>query len=179
MIAFVYAENGPGLFGTLGDAVDRERDVLGRELAAVGELDALAELELPRRRVDRLPRRREAGDHLRVGVHLDELVEDVLGNVVVREEVEEVRVDRRDVGGDRDLELGRDRGGSASAAMSAAVERPRYGVAIERIGRSSARGKISGGGAQTTLTRRSGRPSMCASMMSPLTTGPTFSGVPL
>jgi len=31
---------------------------------------------------------------------------------------------------------------------------------------------------QTTLTRMSGRPSMCASMMSPRTTGPTFSGVP-
>ncbi len=86
-------------------AVDRERDVLGGELAAVVELDALAQLVLPRRRVDRLPRRRDPRDHPRVGVHLHELVEDVLGDVVVREEVEEVRVDRRDVGRDGDLEI--------------------------------------------------------------------------
>ena len=99
-------------------AIDRERDVLGRQLAAVVELDALAQLELPRLVVERLPRRRDAGNHPRVRVHLHELVEDVLGDVVVGKQVEEVRVDRRDVGGDRDLELLRRRRGSASDAAT-------------------------------------------------------------
>jgi hypothetical protein len=60
-----------------------EKDhVVGRELAAVVELHALAQLELPGLVVDRLPRRREPRDHARVAVHLHELVEDVLANVV-------------------------------------------------------------------------------------------------
>ena len=85
--------------------VDRERDVLGSQLAAVVELDPLAQLELPRLVVDRLPRCRDARNHLRVRIHLHELVEDVLGDVVVREQVVEVRIDRRHVGRHRDLQL--------------------------------------------------------------------------
>ena len=105
MIAFVYAVNGPGLFGTCGT-----RSIENATSSAVSSLpswnfDALAQLEFPRLVVDRLPRRREARDHLRVGIHLHELVEDVLGDVVVREQVEEMRIDRRDVGGDRDLQF--------------------------------------------------------------------------
>ena len=126
MIALVYAVNGPGLLGTLRHAVDREHDVLGGQLAAVVELDALAQLELPRRVVDRLPRRREARDHPRVGVHLHELVEDVLGDVVVREQVEEMRVDRRDVGGDGDLQLLRQRAASSATMPTAIAAAKRY-----------------------------------------------------
>ena len=110
-------------------AVDREHDVLGGQLAAVGELDALAQLEFPRLVVDRLPRRREPGDHLRVRVHLHELVEDVLGDVVVREQVEEMRIDRRDVGGDGDLEVRRRR-------PAATARRPRAAAAMDRARRS-------------------------------------------
>ena len=123
-IAFVYATNGPGLFGHVRHAVDRERDVLGGELAAVVELDALAQLELPGLVVDRLPRRREPGNHLRVRVHLHELVEDVLGDVVVGKEVEEVRIDRRDVGGDRDLQLLRARRGGEGERHATATAAP-------------------------------------------------------
>ena len=73
------------------------------------ELDALAELELPRLVVDRLPRHRDPRNHFGIGVHLHQLVEDVLGDIVVRKQIEEMRIDRRDVGGDGDLELLSDR----------------------------------------------------------------------
>ena len=92
------------------DAVDRERDILGGQFRAIVELHTLAQLVFPRRRVDRLPRRREARDHLRIRIHLHELVEDVLGDVVVGEQVEKMGIDRRDIGRDRDLEVGGKRG---------------------------------------------------------------------
>ena len=88
-------------------AIDREHDVLGGQLGSIVEFDALAQLEFPRRVVDGLPRRRDARDHLRIGVHLHELVEDMLGNVVVGKQVEEMGVDRRDVRRDRDLQFRR------------------------------------------------------------------------
>ncbi len=88
-------------------AIDREHDIFGGQFGTIVELDPLAQLELPRRIVDCFPRRREARDHLRIRVHLHELVEDVLGDVVVGKQVEEVGVDRRDIRGDRDLEIGR------------------------------------------------------------------------
>ena len=69
------------------------------------ELDAFAQLEFPRLVVDRLPRRRETGNHFRIGIHLHELVEDVLGDVVVRKQVEKMRIGGRHVGRDRNLEL--------------------------------------------------------------------------
>ena len=89
--------------------VDRERDVLGGELRAVAELHALAELELPGRRIDRAPRLGEAGDEPHVLVDVRERLEDVPGDVVVRRDVDEVRVDRGDVGGHADAEVGRSR----------------------------------------------------------------------
>ena len=89
----------------LRHAVDRERDVLCRELAAVVEFHPFAQLELPGQRIDHLPRGREARNHFRVRIHLHELVENVLGHVVVRKQVEKVRIHRRDVGGNRDLQL--------------------------------------------------------------------------
>ena len=46
----------------LGNALDRCHDVGRREVAAVVELHAAAQLEFPGRRIDRLPFGREAGD---------------------------------------------------------------------------------------------------------------------
>ena len=52
------------------------------------------------------PRLGEAGDEARVLVDVRERLEDVPGDVVVRRDVDEVRVDRRDVGGHADAEIG-------------------------------------------------------------------------
>jgi hypothetical protein len=116
------------------DALHREHDVVGRERRAVVELDALAQLEAPRRRVELLPRRREARDDLEVLVpHHQRVVDqvvDVVGQVLVlRVRVHRLRVaatrpaqglrvgDRRggerggEHGGDRDAREPGERGG--------------------------------------------------------------------
>ena len=92
------------------DALDRRDDVGRGEVAAVMELDAVAQLELPGQRVDRLPLGSEAGLELRLLVALDEVAEDVRGDVVVRRDVVVVRVERGHVGAESDGQGRRRRG---------------------------------------------------------------------
>jgi hypothetical protein len=98
MIGFTKVTKEDGLLGTLGARLKREHHVVRGEGRAVVELHVLAQLEFPGEVVDRLPRRREAGHELLVGVALDERLEDVQQQRVVGREVVVVRVDRGDRG---------------------------------------------------------------------------------
>ena len=112
VIAFVYAENGPGLFGTVGTRLI--------ENATSSAVSSLPSWNLtPRRSLNSHVFSSSAfhdvatpGIIRESAIHLHQLVEDVLGDVVVRKQVEEVRVDRRDVGRDGDLQLLRERRGA-------------------------------------------------------------------
>ena len=106
VICFVYAVNGDGLFGDLRHALDRRDDVGRGEVAAVVELHALAQLEFPRRRIDRLPlawrgRARSAPSRCAAPDSRRRA-----RDVVVRREVVIMRIDRRDVGAEADREIG-------------------------------------------------------------------------
>ena len=118
-------------------ALDRGDDVGRGEVAAVVELDALAQLELPRQRVDRLPFGREPRLELRLLVALHEVAEDVGGDVVVRREVVIVRIDGGDVGAEADGQIrgrGRERRRrrTAAAAMARAVWMARAAIRWNR-----------------------------------------------
>jgi hypothetical protein len=65
------------LFAGLQHPVERELHVLGRHGRAIVELDTLAELELPRRVVQRLPRRGERGLELELRAPVQEGIEHV------------------------------------------------------------------------------------------------------
>ena len=95
------------------------------------EFDSLAQLELPRQRIDRLPLGGESRLELRLLGALDEVAEDVRGDVIVRRQVVLVRIDRRDVGAKANREIGglgrkrrggkRDRGGGGDGPRGAQV----------------------------------------------------------
>jgi hypothetical protein len=110
-------ENGPGC-SALGHAVDRERDVLGGELAPSWNLTPLRSLNshvvgsitfhdvaMPGSSSNRRPSGRACRR--------------CAPRVVVGEEVEEVRIHRRDVGGDGNLQLLRGGAGGRTATVSA------------------------------------------------------------
>src|SRR3546814_4837138 len=75
-------------------ALEGEDHIDRGERRAVVPLHALAEFELPGRVVDRLPRLREPGNEPLVLVRLDEGVEDVRRERIVRAEIMVVRIDQ-------------------------------------------------------------------------------------
>ncbi len=86
-------------------AAERIDHVVGGEVVAVGELHARPQLELPGRVVEGAPRHGEARLHQLVLVLVGQPVEDVLEQRVVGREIVEVRVHRRGLGREPDLEF--------------------------------------------------------------------------
>ena len=103
------------LLARLQHPVERELHVLGRHGGAVVELDALAELELPRRVVERLPRQGQRGLELQLRAAVQERVE----HVDVDEDADALEVHVR-VEGRR---VRRQRDGERVLALRAGAER--------------------------------------------------------
>ena len=80
--------------GNVPGALEGEDDVLGAEISAVMEFHAVAKLDFPGCRVDRLPRDRERRMKLVVGVIFDQPIEDVLGRAFVVAGAREKGIDR-------------------------------------------------------------------------------------
>ena len=89
----------------LRDAAERIDHVLRREIGAARELYARAQLELPGLVVDGPPGGGELGHELLRLVGRGERLEDVASHVVVGTHIVEMRVDRRDLGRDADLQF--------------------------------------------------------------------------
>jgi hypothetical protein len=71
------------------------------------ELHAFPQLEFPREIVDRPPRFRERGLKPPARVPSHQCFEDVVADVVVGRQVVKMRIDRSDVGAERDVDVGR------------------------------------------------------------------------
>jgi hypothetical protein len=83
-----------GFVGGVRDEVQRVDDVVGRELLAVVEFHAAAQVELERPVVDDAPRRREVGLVLpRVGIAVDQRVPDLVAQDDAEADVVEVGID--------------------------------------------------------------------------------------
>jgi hypothetical protein len=93
------------------DALDRELDVLRREVRAVVELDAAAQLELPGGGVDQLPALGEAGLDLELVARPGQRVEDVLHRLGMGAGGGEVRIHESWPGTHADGQRLRDRSG--------------------------------------------------------------------
>ena len=97
-----------------------EHDVVGGEVLAVVEFDALAQMEAPARRLDHFPALGEAGNDLQVLVALGEALVDVAEHAVGEGLVERIGIERLQVALEREPERRGDVAVSHAAANAAA-----------------------------------------------------------
>ncbi len=95
----------PGLPLIVERPLEREHDVLGGELRAVVKLHAATQLELPRERIGRRPRGRDARNDAAPLVDAHERIENVHLSSEIRLRGDEMRVERGHVGGESDAQL--------------------------------------------------------------------------
>jgi hypothetical protein len=86
------------------DAAEGKHHIIGGERRAIGEGNALPQLELPRCRVDHLPGYRKSGLRPEVGIGPQQRVEHVTGQVIVGTQVVIVRVHGGEGAADRDVQ---------------------------------------------------------------------------